>query len=162
MTEHNNNLQQAAAALNNNSTETINAEEVGSVENVVNVIQSTGEIVDQIVTDETRQKFHCAVNHVPDTGNNILCRVKEMGNNALSLKIPLSAFGDKPPSKGENFTAMITQSTVFKSGGYLCGGHAKLIDRDGGGVQDFDMAAYIAGLDAPVESGKTDVPFETE
>ena len=107
------------------------------------------------------KKVHCAVNHVGD-GVNILVRIKELGTNSPSFKMPLKAFGEQAPVKGENFLAEIDNSTLFQQGQYLQGGNAKVISRDGGAeVKPFDMDAYMADLETAevVEEDSPEAPF---
>lgn len=97
------------------------------------------------------KKFRAAVNFVPETGNNVLIRIKELGNKAPSMRVNRSIFKDVPPTQHESF--IIEMEGVAQLGNYLIPtGACKIIDREVSGAVEFDVDAYMESLlkeDAP-------------
>ena len=90
--------------------------------------------------------FHAAVNHVSDTSSNILARLKELGNNSPSIRIPKRLFGDVPPAKHEAF--VVEMDGLAQVDGFLIPtGSCKVITRETPAeAVPFDVDAYMASL----------------
>lgn len=97
------------------------------------------------------KKFRAAVNFVPETGNNVLIRIKELGNKAPSMRVNKSLFGEIPPTQHESF--VLEMEGVAQLGNYLIPtGACKIITREMEGATAFDVDAYMEALlkeDAP-------------
>lgn len=103
------------------------------------------------------RKFHAAVNHVAEDGKTVLCRLKELGTNAPSLRLDPSAFGDVPAVKHESFVVEIA-GKILQKGDYLFATHAKVSEREMSEAVEFDVDAYLAGCTADGEIGE-ESPF---
>lgn len=93
---------------------------------------------------EKTRKLHCAVNFIPETGRNILVRVKELGTNSPTMKLDRSVFGDTPPTQHESFVAEV--GDLLKQGNYLVPASCKVLDRELADAEPFDVDAYMAAL----------------
>jgi hypothetical protein len=113
------------------------------------------------------KRFHAAVNFVPETGRNILCRIKEFGTESPTLKLDKSLF-DGIAIAGESFILEVGE--LFQTGNYLVASNAKVLDREVEAAQPFDMdsavenAVHSEADSLPVEPSTTinpddDIPF---
>ena len=98
------------------------------------------------------KKFRAAVNFVPATGNNVLCRIKELGNSSPSIRMNKALFGDIAPSQHESFIFEV--EGLAQSGAYLIPtGACKIVTREAADATPFDVDAYLANL------ANDDLPF---
>jgi hypothetical protein len=105
------------------------------------------------------KRFHCAVNFV--SNNNVLVRVKELGNSAPSMKVNCKAWGDSVPVKGENFLAEISDECL-QVGNYLIPSNFKVVEREfSEPPKPFNLAGAIAeSLAADEEAVPFDIPVD--
>lgn len=93
------------------------------------------------------KQFHAAVNHVSATSSNILCRLKELGNNSPSIRIPAKLFGTVLPAKHEAFT--VEMDGLAQVGEFLIPtGNCRIMSREinAENAVPFDVDAYLASL----------------
>ena len=83
--------------------------------------------------------FHAAVNHVSETSSNVLARIKELGNNSPSIRLPKKLFGEATPCQREGF--VIEMEGLAQVGQYLIPtGSCKVLSREVGEAIPFDVA----------------------